>query len=592
MGKNKVLKHFVYVNNRESNGTYSKAKLNSKTPLITLKAGATSRLNKKTLGVLQAQNWFSLNDGNQINAGINDENPHNFQPGVEAYPHHDIQTDYVTYNNKPVYCLDYNFYGAEHGGSSFEPSSIENSGVFGTLNSEINAAMYYGWTGGGPVLGLPDQMSSYLATQIAIWCIIGNTDPGFNGDNMYLLINDLQATCPLGNQILNAARQIYNKAMSNPMNVDAITSFSSGSYSGSVQGNQETSEAITIHFVSSPPKLSVISGPSGTSISMGQPNWNNDTVTAYVHVPSTTFTGQVKIGFTGNQTPGDSFKIFDSGQSLTQEFVGVYPTTNSNSATATINFTGNKPQPPAPKPAPPKPQPPAPKPAPPKPQPPAPKPAPPKPQPPAPKPAPPKPQPAPKPAPPKPAPKPQYGNVIVQVYNDDAMPPKLLKNLTYTERGQVGDIIGKESESIPKGYQIDKVEVNGQKMSKAVIKAMMANNLMGEQVWQYINGTIHIKYYISRVHPISQKYTVQNIMVTEHGHKIIHPMTKIAEGTPGTKYNDNKLSIPDGYHLVKITVNGTETPENELPNVIPKHDVTIVWIITKNPAPVVKGKVK
>ncbi len=441
--------------------------------------------------------------------------------------------------------------------------SMDENYLSGKPNtSKFSDGAYYilthGFDGNGPIKGLTDQQS-YIATQVALWMFEGGK---FGTDYMYLSPNYVEATNSSSKAILNAAQELCNSAL-HCSSVNGEISTNGSTFTGGVTGGKELSQVIEYSgCVLGNPNITLENAPKGAKIVNLHEN-SNGTGTFQIECPDTTFTGNITAKITADKGTVVMHEYIPQGNSKAQILAGFTLNKTPQTVTVSVAFKGNKP---APKPV-------------------------------------------------------QKGNVVVQVYDSDN--GQEIKPLGYNSSGDVGQNIPHEGFNLPKGYQIKKavIIVDGKTvtLSPNQIKELqstgsgggtvkvgpngdivLANSSSSSNVpTKYVNGNITIKYYIGKVHPESKKYIVQNIMVTQEGHKIIHPMTKIGDGTPGSTFNDNKLSIPKGYHLDKITMQvGNGTPkvitENTLPTKIQDGNTTIVWIVSPDtkpaPKPTPKGK--
>lgn len=522
---------------------------------ITEKAGVT--LNNGQMQVIASSSSAPIRVttvASNLNTGLLDTNPVNKK--YEASYHQNISMDENYLSGKPIYCLQYNYYNPGN-----TPYVMQGSNT-----SKFSDGAYYilthGFDGNGPIKGLTDQQS-YIATQVALWMFEGGK---FGTDYMYLSPNYVEATNSSSKAILNAAQELCNSAL-HCSSVNGEISTNGSTFTGGVTGGKELSQVIEYSgCVLGNPNITLENAPKGAKIVNLHEN-SNGTGTFQIECPDTTFTGNITAKITADKGTVVMHEYIPQGNSKAQILAGFTLNKTPQTVTVSVAFKGNKP---APKPV-------------------------------------------------------QKGNVVVQVYNKDGSTVSEIKPLGYNSSGDVGQNIPHEGFNLPKGYKIEsaKIIVGGKTitLTPQEIKELqstgsgggtvkvgpngdivLANSSSSSNVpTKYVNGTIKIIYTIGRVHPEKEqeKYIVQNIMVTQEGHKIIHPMTKIGDGAPGSTFNDNKLSIPKGYHLDKITMQvGNGTPkvitENTLPTKIQDGNTTIVWIVSPDtkpaPKPTPKGK--
>ncbi|MGL4742435.1 MAG: proline-rich domain-containing protein, partial [Sarcina sp.] len=134
-------------------------------------------------------------------------------------------------------------------------------------------------------------------------------------------------------------------------------------------------------------------------------------------------------------------------------------------------------------------------------------------------------------------------------------------------QGNVGDNVTGDSITVPNGYHISKITVNG----------VPVKSLSGMTI---VDGTTHIVYTISKdeTKPPVKDGSVSITVISSNG-KILVPTTTI-NGPIGEAVPTGYEPIP-GYHLTGVTVNGSSVTTTMIPHyVINDGKTSIVYILT------------
>ena len=150
--------------------------------------------------------------------------------------------------------------------------------------------------------------------------------------------------------------------------------------------------------------------------------------------------------------------------------------------------------------------------------------------------------------------------VIEEIYsgtNKDVVPSRTITS-------KIGSKINTKIPTLPNGYRIERIIVNGKEVSQEQVPTVQEdidNKII------YIIGKI-------------PKYTDKVIVVDDNGNHIIPP--KIVTGEEGKETGLKPPKIPNGYKVVKITdKDGREI--TELPKVFESKDNTIIYHVEKLP---------
>ena len=156
-----------------------------------------------------------------------------------------------------------------------------------------------------------------------------------------------------------------------------------------------------------------------------------------------------------------------------------------------------------------------------------------------------------------------------------------LKPYSHTTSGTVGSKITGDIPPIPKGYKVTNITVNGHAVSE---------NKLPET---YGNKTYNIVYHVVKI-PTGE---IQQTVVTTTG-TVIEKPTIVASGEVGNSITVKPYTPPEGYHIVKVEIDGKELTTQEekdlihnLPNTInsPKTEV-VKYVIAKDTTPSVAQK--
>lgn len=137
-----------------------------------------------------------------------------------------------------------------------------------------------------------------------------------------------------------------------------------------------------------------------------------------------------------------------------------------------------------------------------------------------------------------------------------------------TISGDTSTSYNMEEPIAPVGYKISSITVNGK----------VVNSLSNVD---YQDGSQTIIYHLTKL-PV---YTVSEEMETSSG-VIIDADKVVASGYQGEQISYSSLSIPNGYVLDGIEVNGKEVSESELPTYLTNQNINIVYIVSEKVLPV------
>ncbi|MFR5266056.1 hypothetical protein, partial [Clostridium sp.] len=152
---------------------------------------------------------------------------------------------------------------------------------------------------------------------------------------------------------------------------------------------------------------------------------------------------------------------------------------------------------------------------------------------------------------------------------------------SHTTSGTVGSNITGETPIIPKGYKVTNITVNGHTVSEKDLPKT------------YGNKTYNIVYHVTKI-PTGD---IQQTVVTTDG-TVIEKPTVVASGEVGNSITVKPYTPPEGYHIVKVEIDGKELTTQEekdlihnLPNTInsPKTEV-VKYVIAKDTTPSVAQK--
>ncbi|WP_055069835.1 hypothetical protein [Clostridium massiliamazoniense] len=138
---------------------------------------------------------------------------------------------------------------------------------------------------------------------------------------------------------------------------------------------------------------------------------------------------------------------------------------------------------------------------------------------------------------------------------------------TTTVTGVEGANTRLNTPKIPEGYHIVNITDNGKVITNGVPSKFTGNDQ-------------NIVYNIAK----TPTTTVEEHY--ENGTNVVP--SKITANLQGTKVNTGLPELPKGYQVTKVTVNGKEVPQNEVPIIQGKDNQTIVYTIGKQPTDTVK----
>lgn len=193
------------------------------------------------------------------------------------------------------------------------------------------------------------------------------------------------------------------------------------------------------------------------------------------------------------------------------------------------------------------------------------------------------------------------GTFNVNVYENSNGKANPIKALGYNSTAEVGKHIEKQGfKSVP-GYKIDKLDIiqdgkviktltdmkdiqpylntgaNGDlpKMNNGSIMFLTLATVQKLPYSDYVKGNITFNYYISKI-PTHNN----DIVVVDKDGKVVTPKVTVT-GHPGDK-KPLEAKVPDGYHIVKVTLDGKEIPQDKIPQAIEDKDHHVVVVVEKN----------